>query len=332
MRKISEVQYINTDGIKKDKLFFISSGTNILYTLSIKDLVIEKVTVLGRKSNSWAVLLYGENIYCCALDDCSVYKLDNNGKIINEFIYQKETGYMLDAYIYMNTIVFIPWNIGDNILFFNISKLEFETDDYWMTMHNKIEMTGNAYIWNRFDNVLSYVVDKRDRVIVYDLKRGKCFQLHNPTNRRIRDCVCVDDMLYMLIEEERDLYVYNMDHERLSVINTGEQSEHKKLIAYKRNLFIVCSEKVLFFENDRVLQTDIKVDCYNGSSFVNILAFENKVLFLPWAGSTFAVFDPDSKEVQIHELKLPLHDVVTMKPIITEVELSLSDYLLGIEQ
>ena len=117
MRKISEVQYINTDGIKKDKLFFISSGTNILYTLSIKDLVIEKVTVLGRKSNSWAVLLYGENIYCCALDDCSVYKLDNNGKIINEFIYQKETGYMLDAYIYMNTIVFIPWNIGDKMKF-----------------------------------------------------------------------------------------------------------------------------------------------------------------------------------------------------------------------
>lgn len=36
-------------------------------------------------------------------------------------------------------------------------------------------MTGNAYVWNRFDSVLSYVVEKRDRVIVLILMKANVF-------------------------------------------------------------------------------------------------------------------------------------------------------------
>ena len=322
MKMIKDLAYLNADGDIDigERIYFISADSNTLYAMSTIDYSIEKVAVLGRKSNLWAVLLYERYIFCCALDDCCVYVFDKEGKKINEFMCPEKTGRMLDAFIYKNSIVFVPWNISNNVYFFNISKYEYEPDNYWMTIHKKTEMTGNAYVWNRFDNVLSYVVDKRDRIIIYDLKERKCFQLCNPNNGMIRDSVVVDNMVYMLVEGKRALYIYDMNNE----------SEHKKLIAYKRDIFIVCNERVLFFEDKKMLQTDIKVDCTNGSSFVKIIPVKNEIWFLPWAKSILAVLDPDNKEVQMHELELPLHDVVRMKPIIVEGELSLSDYLLGI--
>ena len=74
------------------------------------------------------------------------------------------------------------------------------------------------------------------------------------------------------------------------------------------------------------------MDCYTGSSFNKIIPMKNEIVFLPWAKSALAVLDSNSKEVKSHELELPLHDVIGMKSIITEGELSFSDYLLGIVQ
>lgn len=332
MKMIKDLAYLNADGDIEERIYFISADSNTLYAMSTIDYSIEKVAVLGRKSNLWAVLLYERYIFCCALDDCCVYVFDKEGKKINEFMCSEKTGRMLDAFIYKNSIVFVPWNISNNVYFFNISKYEYEPDNYWMTIHKKIEMTGNAYVWNRFDSVLSYVVEKRDRVIVYDFNESKCFQLYNPTNGMIKDCVFADNMVYMLIEGKRALFIYDMKQDRLSVIDTNEKSEHKKLIAYKNSLFIVCSERVLFFENEKMIQTEIKVDCYTGSSFIKIIPMKNEIVFLPWAKSVLAVLDSNSKEVKSYELELPLHDVIGMKSIITEGELSLSDYLLGIVQ
>ena len=50
----------------------------------------------------------------------------------------------------------------------------------------------------------------------------------------IKDCVFADNMVYMLIEGKRALFIYYMKQDRLSVIDTNEKSEHKKLIAYKK--------------------------------------------------------------------------------------------------
>lgn len=328
-----EITCVNTTIYRNNLIYFISFNSNTLYGFSDESMQIRKIAKLNESSSLWSILNIDNLLCCCPLDKVSVEIFNEDSNEIYTYSYCGSNKRMRDAFLYDGRIVYLPWSFSDNIYIFDFQSKSYSIDKFWKEERNRFGLSG-VYQWNKHDNKICYVTALRNEVVIYDLSKSSIFRFMNPTNFKIKDAVCTDNLILVIYEEDSAVYVYNQDMKMVKRVQAPERKEYRKLIAAENGIFIDCGTTIHYFDGNEIHSLEFDFgnisSVSTGSGFINVIDNGKRWIFLPWYNPSFAMASYDFKKTAVCDVRLPIEDILNMKPIISEDEMSLDDYIRGV--
>ena len=324
------IRWVSAAAIKDNKIYCVSGGTNILYSINLRDGSVNRHAVLdNKKSSYWSVVIWADNLYCIPTYGGMVYEFNIKNSCITRKIGYDDNKEIIEIKEHKDKIWLVPKKITKDVRVFNLVEGAFDVVSFNTTDNINLASDITIQRWYYVDDY-AYLVTVEGEILQMDFQQRVIEKLKLPNGTKCRDFIFWKGMYFYLSSEDMNC-VYSWDKKDGQNKKICEsQSKVYKLLPSKDKIYVDMEDGLGAIEDNNVLRIQIPyVHSNSKADYLKIISLPEHEVILPWGADSF-IFSTMNSEWSFKKVIPPIEDVLRSKDMWVEAELSLEEFIYGI--